>query len=313
MEVFFASLQAISILIGLGVIGFVVIARKIVPEEILKLLSSLAIDVAVPLLVFTNIIVKFDPTKDSSWWTLPLWWAFFAAVTLIMTVALGRCFMPSIRQEAVTAMYLNNPTFVPLSILIGIYGANSSYIADLFLFTMFSAAFYFNFYKVFFNKKSNAGRVNWNKIFNPILKATVLALILKLTGIGAYIPQFVLSITGQIGDMSFPLIMMILGGNIYQDMKKSGPIYLGPLIKYLLIKNILFPLIILGILYFIRPPFPVALILLLQAAAPPLTTVPVLIEREGGNMQIANQFVVASFIFAIISIPLMMTIFNRLF
>jgi len=313
MEMFTASLKAIGILLGLGVVGFYVIARKIVPAEILKLLSSLAIEVAVPLMVFTNLIEKFDMQRYSHWWLMPLWWIFFATATLLLTWLLRKVFAADTRREAAIAMYLQNATFVPLSIIVGVYGSGSPYIVDLFLFTMFCAAFYFNFYKVFFKTKTLQSKLDWNKVFNPILRATLLALLIKLAGADKYVPEFILSITGQIGDMSFPLIMIILGGNIYLDMQKSGSIYLLPVLKYLLIKNIIFPLVMIGILAVIRPAFNVALILLLQSAAPPLTTVPVLVEREGGNMQLANQFVVASFLFSIFSIPLMMSIFNRIF
>ena len=49
----------------------------------------------------------------------------------------------------------------------------------------------------------------------------------------------------------------------------------------------------------------VALILILSAAAPPLSTIPILVKRQNGNMQITNQFLVGSFLFSIISMPLM--------
>ena len=83
--------------------------------------------------------------------------------------------------------------------------------------------------------------------------------------------------------------------------------------KFVTIKNILFPLIFLGILVLIRPSYHIALILLLQAAVPPITAVPLVTERSGGNRAIVNQFVVVSFILSLITIPVMVLFFSHYF
>ncbi len=107
--------------------------------------------------------------------------------------------------------------------------------------------------------------------------------------------------------------MKILGGNIYVDFQKKGEIYTKEIIKFVLLKNIMFPLIFLSALIITRPPYAIAIILLLQSAVPPITTVPLLTERAGGNRAIVNQFIVASFILSLLTIPAMMYIFSMFF
>jgi len=330
MDLLSSSFSAIVVLIGMRAIGFYIIAKNIVSTQLLKLMSSLAIEVAMPLFIFTNLMKNFDPGVYSGWWKLPLWWVFFAFVTLIMTVVSSFLFRKDFRRESRVALYLHNPTFVPLSIIIGVYGSSSPYVIDLILFTLFTSAFYFNFYKLFFRNIPVIGsgsvtaetvspaaehkpRLDWNKIFNPFIKATFLALFIKLTGLTEYVPAFVLSTTEQVGNIAFPLIMIILGGNVYIDMKSAGRIYVTEIIKYVALKNLLFPLVMLGIIYLLRPSYGVALVLLLQSASPPLSTVPVLIQRQGGHMGIGNQFLVVSFFLTIVTIPLMMILFNRIY
>ena len=59
--------------------------------------------------------------------------------------------------------------------------------------------------------------------------------------------------------------------------------------------------------------FTVALIVLLQAAVPPVTAVPLVTERSGGNRRIVNQYMVGSFIISLVTIPIMIAIFDKLF
>ena len=69
------------------------------------------------------------------------------------------------------------------------------------------------------------------------------------------------------------------------------------------LKILVFPLVFLGLLMLVRPDYSIALIIILQSAVPPITAIPLLAERSGGNRVISGQFIVASFIFSIISIP----------
>jgi predicted permease len=82
---------------------------------------------------------------------------------------------------------------------------------------------------------------------------------------------------------------------------------------FILAKNILFPLLALGILILIKPAFPVALIIMLEAAVPPITSIPILAQRSGGNRSLSSQFIVGSFLFSLISIPLALYLFSRFF
>jgi predicted permease len=89
--------------------------------------------------------------------------------------------------------------------------------------------------------------------------------------------------------------------------------YIREVVEFVVIKNVVFPLIYLALLLWLRPDSTTALIVMLQAAVPPITAIPILVERCGGNRQIASQFVVASFIFSVFSIPAVIYLFSRFF
>jgi hypothetical protein len=179
---------------------------------------------------------------------------------------------------------------------------------------MFYAVLFFSTYFLFFKKKEKH-LINWKRIINPVVIATVIALIIRLSETQDLLPEFILRIFILLGGMTIPLIMIILGGNIYVDFQKKGKIQIFEITKFVVIKNILFPLIFLGIIIMLKSilSYPIALIIILQSAVPPITAIPLVIERVDGDRSIVNQFIVASFVFSLISIPTMIYLLDIFF
>ena len=311
MDLFITTFESVAVLLGIGFIGFWIIRRKIIPENILGILSPLALEIALPSLIFVNIIQGFSPSEYPDWWQLPLWWFLFTATVAVLTFVFMFLSKKETRREFGISLFFQNGIFFPLAIIAGMYPGEPSYLVFLFLFTLFFPAFFFNTYHLFFGKREK--KLDWKKILHPVLIATIIAIIIRLSNLPGYIPEFAISIFQILGAMALPLIMIILGGNIYIDFQKKGIIHKYEIIKFIAIKNIVFPLAFLGILFYIHPDYIIALIILLQSAVPPVTSVPLVTERANGNRSIVNQFVVASFIFSLISIPLMIMLFSMFF
>jgi predicted permease len=309
---FITTFESVAVLLGIGILGFWIIRTRIVPGDILSLLSPLALDIALPSLIFVNILLNFSPRECPGWWQLPLWWFFFTAVAAGLTFAGMSLSEKKTRREFGLSLFYQNGIFFPLAIISETYGNESPFLAFLFLFTIFYPAFFFSTYHLFFQKKERA-QLDWRKIIHPVLIVTVIAVIIRLTESHDKVPSFIISILTLLGGMTLPLLMIILGGNIYMDFQKKGQLQLREITKFVIIKNCLFPLVFLGIVIFLRPAYHIALIILLQAAVPTVTAVPIVTERSGGNRAVTNQFLVASFIFSLISIPVMVSLFSMFF
>jgi len=210
-------------------------------------------------------------------------------------------------------LFFQNGLFFPLIIISGIFGTDNIYLPQLYIFIMLHPVMFFSTYHLFFRNKAKENKTRWNRIFNPILIATVIAVIVQLFRGGEYLPDFLKTILQILGNMALPLIMIILGGSLYLDFKQRGKIYYKEIAKMLVVKNIIFPLAFLGLIMLIKPNYNIALLFLLQSAVPPVTSTPILTERAGGNKGISNQFVFSSFIFSVISIPLVFWLFNHYF
>jgi predicted permease len=311
MDIFIVVLESVLILLGIGIIGFLIARRGIIPENVLGFLSQLALDIALPCMVFANIIVDFSPSSYPNWWQLPLWWLLFTAVALVITLITRYISNRNTRAEFSISLFYQNGIFFPLIILSGIFGTDTPFIPQLFIFIIFHPTMYFSTYHLFFKKAR--GVVRWKRTLNPVLIATFVAVAVQMLGGKDYMPEFLISIFEILGGMALPLIIIILGGSLYLDFKQKGKFYFSEIIKFLIIKNIIFPLVFLAILIPLRPSYNIALLFILQSAVPPITGIPIVTERVGGNKSITTQFVFASFAFSVISVPAIFNLFSQFF
>ena len=314
MDLFITTFESVAVLLGIGILGFYIIKKQILPANIIGVLSPLALEIALPALIFTRIVLNFTPEKYPDWWHLPFWWAFFTIIAFGLTI----CFMflskKHLRREFAITLFFQNAIFFPLAILASIFPNDPSYLLYLFFFTIFYAPFIFSTYFLFFKTKEKI-KINWRRILHPVLLATIIALIISSFGLTITEDNIIIRISTLIGAMTIPLLFIILGGNIYNDFKEKGKLHLIEIVKFVIIKNFLFPLIFLGILIylkdFISPT--IAIILIIQSAVPPITAVPILTQRAGGNRNIVNQFIVGSFTASLVSIPLIIYLFTQFF
>ncbi len=324
MHIFNITLQSVAALLAIGVLGFWIIKRNVIPENILRFLAVLAIEIALPCIVFVNIITQFSPSSFIRWWQYPLWWLLFSAIALILSLVTMFVSAKATRREFAITLFFQNGLFFPFIIITGIFGPTNPYVAVLFIFIAFHPSLFFSTNHLFFkgsNIKIDKGlrgdkpesRLRLGRILNPVLISTVIAASIKLLGGETHLPTFILTVFQMLGGMSLPLLMLILGGSLYVDFQSKGPIYIKEVMKFILIKNIIFPLAFITVLVFVRPAYPVALIMFLESAVPPITGIPIQAQRHGGNSSITNQFILASFVFSILSIPLMSNLFTMYF
>jgi predicted permease len=218
VNVFLTTLQTVLALLGIGLLGFWIIGRRRVPSDTLAFLSSLAIDIALPLLVVANLISGFSPQVYPDWWQMPVWWLGFAIVALALSLLSSFLVKKEIRSEFTIGLFYQNGLFFPVLIIVGLFGGGNQYLVPLFLFTIFHPSVIFSTYTLFFGTRIQREKLNWRRIVNPVLVATVVGLVIGLVSANEYIPEFLITIATMVGAIATPLFMLILGGNIYNDL-----------------------------------------------------------------------------------------------
>ncbi|MBS3773342.1 MAG: AEC family transporter [Candidatus Thermoplasmatota archaeon] len=310
MNPFLTTFEAVAALLGIGIIGFYIVRRRMLPEKVLGLLSPLALDIALPSLVFANIVTGFSPASQPQWWQLPLWWLGFTALAFVFTLALLPLTEQSIRREFAVTLFYNNAIFFPLAIVTGLFGGQSPLLVSIFLFTIFYPAFFFSTWPFFFGERRG---IAWRKVVHPVLIATVAAVVIRLAGWHVYVPSFVVSMLELLGGMTVPLLLIILGGSIYIDFTGARSFNMPQVTLFVVAKNLLLPLLFLAVIYIVRPPADIGFLLLLEAAVPPVTAIPAVTQRAGGDRAAVAQFVVGSFVASLLTIPAMVYLYSLFF
>ncbi len=298
---FLSAFESVAVLFVVGSIGIWALKRRILPENSIRVLSILAIEIALPCHIFFTIITRFDPAGNRGWWKLPLLWATFTAAVGLLTFLGAPAFSKTNRRECAMALFYQNAVFVPLILISQLFGAESPHLVNLFLFTMFFPAFFFTTHHLFLPSSRKTG-LRLSRIVPPALIATVLGLGVRFIAPGV-VPSFVLAGIEMVGRMATPALLLLLGGSIYLDFRQRGPFAWRDVLVFVGLKNAAFPLAALGILYFLKMPPDISFLLVLQSAAPPITALPVVAEKTGANTKILNQIMLGSFVATPLTLP----------
>jgi malate permease and related proteins len=315
LETLVFSFQVVVILLAVGIVAYWIVRRVLIPTRILAFLTTVAINIALPSLVFASIASEFNFEDYSDWWLLPLWWVGFSLVAIALTLLFMFISKKEVRREFAISLFFQNALFFPLIILRGLFSFGQAYVIQLILFTFLQPSLVFSSYYLFFGKPPPG--VRWKRLLNPVLVLTLAAFLVNWVGIKRYLPDFIIILAVLLGAISAPLLIIVLGGSIYNKFRSrtrlKGSIRFREILKFVAIKNIVFPLVFLGLLILIKPDFPIAIIIILQSAVPPITAIPILTERSGGNQGITDQFLVGSFIFSVVTIPAVLYLFSLFF
>lgn len=309
MTFFATTLESMAISAAVGGVGFWAARRGRLDRPALKVLSLIALDIALPCQIFASILRAFEPAHYPGWWQLPLWWGALTLLQGAIALLTGRLFDPSTRREAQLGLLYQNAIFIPLVMLVELFGPHSRMVVQLFLFTLFFPAFFFTTAPLFYPAPNRGLR--WNRLLTPSFIATGAALALKGLHLGAAIPEFALRGLELVGAIAVPGLLMYLGGAICHDRSHVSAGSLRPILGFVAIRNLLIPMLVLGIVHFLPLPGELSLLLVLQAAMPPITALTALVDREGGDRLFTNRIMLASFLVALITVPLFLSLHHR--
>jgi len=308
MQTFIITFQAVAVLFFIGFVGFLLLKKKFLPQNILGPLSSLVLEVSLPSLIFVKLIKNFDPYQSGDKILLPLYWAIFSIVLFILAYLTSHISKKESKKEFFISLFFQNAMFIPIILISELYGDNSKHLVNLFLFTVFFPALFFNTYSLFYSKKNQ--KIDWKKVFHPVFIALTLAVIIKVINVHTFIPDFLIGGLGFIGNMAIPLLTIVLGGIVYIDFQEKGKIDILEILKFIFVKNIIFPAVALIFIWYVQIPKDISLLIVILSAVPPLTALPIVMDRVGGNRPLVNQLLVSSMFFCLLSIPLTMSIYD---
>lgn len=310
--IFWKTLEAVGIFLGLGLVGFILLARKAIAREALSTLSFLSLDLAVPALVFYDMMVHFSLEKYPFWWLYPLVWIGAFAFLWFLSWLFSFFFSRVYRKEVFVSLLYPNAIFIPLILLPSLFPEEPGIIVDLFLFTVLFSFFLFQGFGFFYGAKKEKN-LNFRKLFPPLVFMLVGSLAIHYAGLRPFVPDFVIDVAKRIGMLSIPLLLFVIGGNIYLDRYEVSILPLKAKIGFVLVKNLVFPLVHLCVVAFLPLPSLFRFFVFLQSALPPVTALPVLVEREGGNRMVVQSLFLWSVVGLVVTLPVALWVYERLY
>jgi len=307
--VFLKTLEAVGIFLGLGVVGFFLLARKAIPKEALSTLSFLSLDLAIPAAVFYDMMTRFSLQRYPMWWIYPLVWVGSFGVLWLLAKGGSWLFAREYRREVFVSLLYPNALFIPLILLPSLFPDYPGITVDLFLFTLLFSFFLFQGFGWFYGSKR---RLSWNvkRLFPPLVVVMLGTLAIFYLGWETLVPSFLVDVSRRVGVLSIPLLLFVIGGNVYLDRHGAAGIPLRAKIGFVVIKNVVFPLMHLVLLGWVPLPPLFRVLIFIQSALPPVTALPVLVEREGGHRTVVQSLFVWSVLALVVTLPLCLWVYD---
>jgi len=303
---------AVAQIFLLAALGFVLVKRRFLGHEGLNAISQLVMDIALPLLMFCQLIDKFDFKLYANWWIFPL---LSLAITAI-GLAIGWCFKPWIKGhdhklQFVSLVGFQNSGYLPLALVAALLPGEKLTVMFIYIFLFligFNAAIFslgihmISFYK---NKKFELA-----SLFSPPVIAMGIGLMLVYFGLHKFIPQTLLLPLRLMGDCTLPLAMLVVGGMLAE--LDIGRMQKGPVALILTLKLIALPLLGLLLIMKLHLPELVALLILIELAMPPATTLSIIVRHYKKEDVLVSQGIFFGHIASIITIPIFLSLYYAL-
>jgi hypothetical protein len=295
----------------LGAIGFILVRKKVISGEGVTGLTKLLIEVVFPALIFWQIITKFDFSQFPHWWMISL----LSIVITVLGIGIGYIFSYSIKDKQAKREFMclvgfQNAGYLPLTLLGWIVPKEqlSTMLIYLFLFLLgFNLVIWS--WGVFFLSAHKAKHFSMGSLFSPPVVATLAGFVCIILKIHQVIPNFILSPLGMLGNCSFPLAVIVIGASL-AELYAGKSFAVGQMARLVLAKLIIMPLIGLVIIMYVKLPYLISLLLILELSMPSATTLAIVARKYGQKEMLISQGVFITHVVSLATLAVFLTLFN---
>ena len=312
VSLYFKSItQAMLQIFLLGLLGFMLVRRKALSSEGLNGLTNFFINIVFPVLIFWQIVTKFKFEVYPNWWMFPL--ASFGITSVGLLI--GFLFSFSVKdiqakREFICLTGFQNSGYLPLVLLGWIIPREhlSAVLIYLFLFLLgFNLVIWS--WGVFFLSARKAQRFSLRSLFSPPVAAMLAGFGFVVLKINTLIPHFILSPLESLGNCSFPLAIVVVGGSLAELYSLQSP---DKKTIAMLVFAKLFVLPLLGLLFLclVRLPYLIGLLIILELAVPSATNLAIISRKYSQSEKLIGQGVFFTHIVSLATLPLFLSAFN---
>ncbi len=275
---------------------------RILTPPIIEKMSHMLIDIFMPMLIFYSIYTRFDLSQIQQLWIAPLTGFLMMVFGAGLSYPLAKLLRTKDHNNIVTFRHfcaINNYLFLPLVVLQNLWG--DQYRPTLFLMNIgFTVAFWTIGVGLLAGNDMKRAVKN---IFGINQIAVVVALIFALLKIP--VPLFVATTFQKLGDASIPLMLVMIGGNIYLTAHKIFRDVPDALIMSA-VRLLIIPVLTILLLKFVPLPYDVYVVAFVVSLMPVSVSSALITTKYGGSTEFAGQAIIFTTVLSLITIPLLM-------
>lgn len=297
---YFSIINQVGVLSLIMGVGLLAKRKNLINDELSRGLSAILVNIALPALVIGSFMVEFSYELLNNMiriFTISI--LFHLVIILLSKIILKKYSMD--KQKILGFMFIfSNSGAMGMPLVYGLYGKIGVLYLSIFLIP-YQILFWTYGEGLFSNEKEN---INIRKYLNnPNIIAVIIGLFIFIFSIK--IPFIAKEALGDIGSITMPLSMMIIGEKIaslkFKEIILDKDVYFCSLIR----------LIIAPILMFIIASFfngiPLIKNICIAAEVIPTATVSILFcEKYNGNTTLASKCILTTHILSIVTIPVML-------
>ena len=311
MGYFKVTAQAAAQIFLLGAIGYFLVKKAILSDEGLNALSRLIIEVTLPVLIFYQLVKGFTFALYPRWWAFPLLSLGITGLALILGFLFTGFIKGKKKAQFLSLIAFQNSGYLPLVLLTALLPPDKLEVMFIYIF-LFLLGFNLIIWSMgvsmlIFNRVK---RFELASLFSPPVIATIFSLIFIYFNFNEFIPQALYRPLKMAGDCTLPLAMFVVGGNLAQvnleRIDKKAIFFMA------LIKLVLLPLLGLCIALKFRLPELVGLLLLIELAMPPATSLSVITRHYKGEDLLISQGVFFGHLISLITLPIFLSLYFML-
>ena len=296
--------NAIFQLFLISLLAGILVKKKFIAKPEIKVLSGITVNVFLPSMILSKILMRFKPEEITNWWILLL-----AGFLIILVGILFSAILFGFKHEKRPLMALSgmqNGLYIVLPIgqilfpdqfdLFAIYG---------FILIIGLNVLMWSLGKVMISGDKES-KIHWKDFVTPPIIAMFISMFLIFTHLSSFVPVTVISAMDLLGQGTIPLAVFILGATIgTMSFKKMPP--LKDVLVVTLVKFVLLPLTVFAALYYggFQSTMPLfCSMMIIQASSPPATNLILVVENYGGDSQAISSMMLIQYMICIVAMPL---------
>ncbi|MCM8774713.1 MAG: AEC family transporter, partial [Candidatus Omnitrophica bacterium] len=219
----------------------------------------------------------------------------------------------NLRREFISMLSFQNCGYLPMNIAFFLFSPPIKKIFLVYTF-LYILGFDILMWSIgsFLIFKKGEEKFKISSLFTPPILGIISALLIIILKAQKFIPQFIIDTARMIGETSFVLSMIILGGWLAKN-KSINKVDIPILAKISILKLMVIPLLFFLLITIYKPNPLLGLFILLQASMPSAASLPIVVNLRKANSEFTSQGVFLTHLISIFSVPFWLNLYIMIF